>query len=258
MPAVAALLDSRPALATLRRGLARGPHGVLTCRNLPGLVRTLAGRDVDVVVLGTQVLQRHGLGPLREPFPAIPVVAFGALRADDATQVAAWHRDGVTEVVIEGVDDAVVGDLVTRHSRAARRRVALAGAPARLRLTEAIQLDTWALLMEAPGARWETAVLAERLGVTREHLSRQFGAGGAPNLKRVIDFLSVVVVAELAGNPGIPPAQLACLTGFSSAAHLRAVVRRITGSRVTELAGASAGEVLGRFLRVGRRSRGGG
>ncbi|MFN2326818.1 MAG: hypothetical protein ABR551_13185 [Gemmatimonadales bacterium] len=256
MPALAALLDTRPALATLRRGLARGRCGVLTCRNVNGLLRTLAERAVDGVILGPQVAQRGALPRVRGDFPGIPLIVFGALRADDATQIAGWHAAGVREVVVEGVDDAVVGDLVSRHSCTARRREALREAPTLLRLTEPIQLDTWALLMEEPGAPWEATQLAERLAVSREHLSRQFGAGGAPNLKRVIDFLRVVSVAELGGNPGLDPSRLARLTGFSSPAHLRATVRRITGETLEGIAGAPPQTVLGRFVRVGRRSRG--
>lgn len=256
MPAVAALLDTRAALATLRRGLSRGQIGVLVCRDLQGLARLLGERIVEAVVLGPQVVQRHGLTSVQGPFPGIPLVVYGPLRADEGAQLVSWRRAGVCEVAVEGVDDAVLGDLVARQTRLARRREALQEAPRRLRLTEPIQLDAWTVLMEDPGARWETAELAERLEVSREHLSRQFGAGGAPNLKRVIDFLSVVLVAELAGNPGIDPGCLARLAGFSSSAHLRATVRRITGVSVGDLAGAPAGDVLERFLRVGRRSRG--
>lgn len=256
MPAVAALLDTRPALATLRRGLARGRCGVLTCRNLNGLLRTLGERAVDGIVLGPQAAQRGALPQVRHAFPAFPLVIFGNLRADDAPQIAAWLAAGVREVVVEGVDDAVVADLVGRHSCTSRRREALRDAPALLRLTEPIQLDTWALLMEEPGAPWEAAELAERLAVSREHLSRQFGAGGAPNLKRVIDFLRVVRVAELGGNPGLDPGGLARLAGFSSSAHLRATVRRITGESMAGIAGATPRAVLGRFVRVGKRSRG--
>ncbi|MFN2317452.1 MAG: hypothetical protein ABR602_12300, partial [Gemmatimonadales bacterium] len=109
MPALAALLDTRPALATLRRGLARGRCGVLTCRNVNGLLRTLAERAVDGVILGPQVAQRGALPRVRGDFPGIPLIVFGALRADDATQIAGWHAAGVREVVVEGVDDAVVG-----------------------------------------------------------------------------------------------------------------------------------------------------
>src|SRR2546430_10498391 len=48
----------------------------------------------------------------------------------------------------------------------------------------------------------KTAQLAAALRVTREHLSRQFAAGGAPNLKRVIDLARAACAADLLGNPG--------------------------------------------------------
>lgn len=256
MPAVAALLDSRTALATLRRSLARGRGAALICRNLAALRRHLGERIVDEIVLGPQLAQKHGLAALRTEWPGVPIVIFGALRADDAEQLLTWQRVGVREVIVEGVDDAVVGDLVLRHTRTTTRREALQDAPALLRLTEPIQLRAWEVLMEDPGAVWETARLAERLMVSREHLSRQFGAGGAPNLKRVIDFLRVVVAVDLAGNPGLVLGRVAALTGFSSPTHLRATVRRITGGALDALAGAAPRGLLQRFVRVGRRSRG--
>lgn len=258
MPAVAALLDSRAALGNLRRGLARGRRAVLASRSAAGLERTLSTRIVDAIVVGPVAAARHGLETLHDRFPGLPLLVYGAVRADDAATLLRWQQRGLREVAVEGVDDAVVGDLVIRHGCIARRLHALRGAPRLLRLTEPIQLRAWTLLLEAPGAPWTTAEVAEHLGVSREHLSRQFGAGGAPNLKRVIDFLRVVLVAELAANPGIAAGHLSALTGFSTPAHLRSTVRRITGVSLASVAGAAPDTLLQRFVRVGGRSRTGG
>jgi len=255
VPAVAALLDTPAALTTLRRGLSRERLAVVACRNPAGLRGALADRPVDAIVVGSQVASKVGLAELRARFPAIPILAYGVFRADDAELLLSWHRMGVAAVAVEGVDDPVLADLVARHTPTARRRQGLREAPQALRLTEPIQVAAWAILMEEPGRAVDTAALAHRLHISREHLSRQFGAGGAPNLKRVIDFLRVVGAADLAANPGYTPADIARLTGFASQRHLRATVLRVSGTDLEVLGAGGVAEVLGRFVRVGMRSR---
>ncbi len=255
MPAVVALLDSRPALTALRRGLAGSRWTVVACRTPGSLLAALADRLVDAVVLGVQQARRAGLAELRARYPAIPTVAYGVVRADDGDLLLSWHRLGLRAIVVAGVDDPVLGDLVARHTASALRRRALESAPRLLRLTEPIQLAAWRVLQEEGGGPIETAEIARRLGMSREHLSRQFGAGGAPNLKRVIDFLRVAAAAELAANPGYDPPAIAARTGFSSPGHLRATVRRLTGSDLGALAAGGPAAVLGGFVQVGLRSR---
>jgi len=256
MPAVLALLDRPAAMAALRRGLSRGRSRLVACRSPAALEPILQQRWVEAVVLGTQQLQRTALASFRERFPAIPLISYGALRADDADLLLSCHRLGMAAILVEGVDDPVVGDLVTRHTATAARRRGLADAPKLLRLTEAIQLAAWELLVQVPGANHQTAELADQLGCSREHLSRQFGAGGAPNLKRVVNFLRVVAAAELAANPGYDRHAVARLTGFSSAGHLQTVCLQTAGVSLATLVGERTETVLGRFARVGMRSRG--
>ena len=71
-----------------------------------------------------------------------------------------------------------------------------------LRLTEPLQQAAWELLLGEVERPVRTTALARRLRVSREHLSRQFGAGGAPNLKRVIDLTRIACAAQLLANPG--------------------------------------------------------
>ena len=255
MPAVAALLDSRAALGALRRSLPRGAAPVLACRTGSGLERALAGRLLEAIVCGARAARRLDLASLRARFPGIPLVAYGVFRSDDAETLLAWNRLPVA-VLIEGVDDAVAGDLVMRHSVSARRRAALADAPRALRLTEPLQRATWDRLTRGVGRPPGTARLAREMGLSREHLSRQFGAGGAPNLKRVTDFLSVLAALSLLSNPGYGVQHAARLLRFSTPSHLRAMVRRITGLGMREAQELGEREVLGRFVRNGARSRG--
>ena len=130
-------------------------------------------------------------------------------------------------VAVEGVDDPVVGEMVARDSVTAERRRALAEAPRLLRLTEPLQHSAWSLLLGEVERPVRTTELARRLEVSREHLSRQFGAGGAPNLKRVIDLTRIACAAQLLANPGYPIPVVVRLLHFASSSHLSGTARRI-------------------------------
>lgn len=253
MGPVAALLDGRVALAILRRNLPRGV--VLACRGVPQLVRLLETRCLDGVVLGPRMAAGSEVVAARRRFPTVPLVVFGAIRPDDGERIATLVDGLGATVLIEGLDDPVVGDLVERNTVTVRRQAVLAAAPPALRLTEPIQIRAWEILLRWSGGPPAVSTLAGRLGVSREHLSRQFAAGGAPNLKRVIDFLQVVAAAELLGNPGHRPRAVAGLLGYSSLSHFRAVVRRVVALPVADLARFSSAELLRRFVRIGMRSR---
>lgn len=255
MPPVAALLDSRAALGALRRSMPRGSEPVVACRSVKGLELALRERLFEALVLGTRTVRDLCLGDLRARYPGIPVIAYGVFRSDDAELLQQWHRLDVAAVAIEGVDDAVVGDLVMRQSMSVRRRAALADTPRLLRLTEPLQRRAWDLLVACAGRPPRTAQMARALGLSREHLSRQFGAAGAPNLKRVADLLTVLTALDLLRNPALGPARVARLLGLSTPSHLRAMVRRITGLGSAEALALSDGDVVRRFLRGSGRSR---
>jgi AraC-like DNA-binding protein len=257
VPAVAALLDHRSALGALRRSLPRDAAPVVACRSALGLSRVLEGRLVEAIVLGGRAARKIEVAAIRSRFPRVPMVVFGRIRSDDAELLLTWQRLDVAAVAIDGVDDPLVGDLVMRHSVSARRRSSLADAPRLLRLTEPLQLAAWELLVAGPGRAPRTIQIARSLGLSREHLSRQFGAGGAPNLKRVADLLTVLTALSLLGNPGYLLPAVARLLGFTTPSHLRAVIQRIAGVPVAEAMRLSERELLGRFVRGGGRSRSG-
>ena len=255
MGAIAALLDSRAALAALRRTLPRGTGPVIACRSSRGLEQVLQSRLVEAIVLGGAVARRIQLDELRAQFSGLPLIIVGVFRSEDAGLLQSWARLGVAGVAVEGVDDPLLGDLVVRHFLSARLATALAEAPRLLRLREPLQQQTWQLLIGGVGRPPRTAVLARALGMSREHLSRQFAAGGAPNLKRVSDLLTVQSALRLLGNAGYSVTTVATLLEFATPSHLRAVVRRITGLALPDAQGMTEQEVLLRFIRLSARSR---
>ena len=253
--AVAAVLDSRAALQALRRTLPRGALTVVRCRGLPALRRMLGGRLVDAVVLSPAVLPPGELAELRSTLPGVPVVAYAAFRPDDGELLLACRKYTVASVAVEGVDDAVVGDMVARVSLTAQRRRALADAPRMLRLTEPLQRAAWDLLLGEVERPIRTSELARRLAVSREHLSRQFGAGGAPNLKRVIDLTRIACAAQLLASPGYAIPTVVSLLHFASPSHLSGTARRIANVSTSGLGALGPKGVLQAFVRGNTRSR---
>jgi AraC-like DNA-binding protein len=252
---VAALLDSRSALLALRRTVPRGTATVLPCRSPVAVTRAVQTRLLDAVVLGPKAARRLPLERFREAYPRIPVTLYGVVRSEDGPTLLEWEGRLGARVIVEGVDDPVAGEHVVRHSARARRRAELLDVPRLLRLTEPLQRNTWELLLALPGRPPSTGEIARRLKVSREHLSRQFGAGGAPNLKRVIDLLQVITALDLLGNPGYSLPAVSRLLGYSTPTHLRGVVRRITGLGFETFRQTRVGEILRRFVSGRNRSR---
>ena len=164
-------------------------------------------------------------------------------------------REAMSLVAVEGVDDPVVGELVSRSSLTAERRRAMAEAPRVLRLTESLQHAAWDLLLGEVERPIRTAALASRLRISREHLSRQFGAGGAPNLKRVIDLTRLACAAQLLANPGYSIPTVVRLLNYASPGHLANTARRIANVPSAELGRLGPRGVLAAFLKGNTRSR---
>jgi AraC-like DNA-binding protein len=227
---------------------------VVRCRSAAALYRLLENRLVDAVVLAPQPDLLPVLARLRSTLPHVPLVAYARFRPDDGELLLAC-REAVSTVVVEGVDDPIVGDLVLRASITADRRRALADAPRMLRLTEPLQRSAWDVLLGEVERPIRTTALAGRLRISREHLSRQFGAGGAPNLKRVIDLTRIACAAQLLGNPGYSVPTVVRVLHFASAGHLTNTARRIANVPSSGLGTLGPRGVLGAFVRGNTRSR---
>lgn len=255
MLTVAALVDSASALGALRRSYPDGQGRIRGCRTAAALTRLIEAEPVDVVVVGTRARGSLDWDWFRTRFPTVPVVIYGAVRPDQGPSLLALDPGRIRALLVEGIDDPVVGDVVSRYGYLATRRAGLAELPRLLRLTEPLQKRAFDLLVGSIGRPPTTASLARKLRVSREHLSRQFAAAGAPNLKRVMDLLRLLVARDWLANPGRPVAVTAELLGYSSPSHFRSTVRRLFRCDVAELQRASLQDLIRRFLGAGNRSR---
>src|SRR5437763_1079523 len=147
-----------------------------------------------------------------------------------------------------------------REARAAVKRGYPRGA-ASVRLCRSLEgaerllLAAWTEVLRCAGAPTRAADVARALRVSREHLSREFAAGGAPNLKRVIDLARTACAADLLGNPGYTVRHVVKILGYASPGHLAGAARRVAGATPQELAQVGPRGVLLRFLRGRTRSR---
>jgi AraC-like DNA-binding protein len=197
------------------------------------------------------------VGCARE-FPSAPFFGVCPLRSADAPIVARAARLDLADVIIEGVDDAVVRAMVLPLTFRARFAAALREPPPALALSTDLQRKTWRCVVDHGGLPVRTDTVARDVGVTREHLSRAFATARAPNLKRVIDLVRLVAAAELAKNPGYDLRDVAAVLGFASASHLSSTTQRIVGLRPPSLARLRAVDLIGRFVAGRGRSKTGG
>ena len=255
-PVIPVFLASRPARAALRRAVPRWRARVVTCRSRAQVERALARGVADAVVAdprlpGAPELLAH----CRTRYPTVPRFVYAAFRPDDGELLARCFTDGEAEAIIEGVEDAVIAELLLPRTASAWRAEALMGAPRLLRLTAELQQKAWAEVLTLATGRLRAADVARALSVSREHLSRQFGAGGAPNLKRVIDLARAATAADMLRNPGYSVRAVARILGFSSASHLTGAARRVAGVSARQLASIGPKGVLSAFLAGRTRSR---
>lgn len=255
-PVIPALLGSRAAGAALRRGLGRGQARVVLCRSAAQLERALLAELADAVIVDARLPAAAGiLLDCRSRWPRVPRFAYAPFRPDDGVLLVTCTREAAAIPIVEGVEDAVIAELVLPRTASALRLSALEQAPALLRLADEFQRRAWLEVLRNVGGRLRVADIAAALNVSREHLSRQFGAGGAPNIKRVVDLARTVAAADLLANPGYSVRAVARILRFSSASHLSGAARRVAGVTAAELPGIGARGVLQAFARGRTRSR---
>ena len=215
--------------STIRRGMPRRTVRVLMCRSPERLFEFLHNELVDAVVVDVRSEGTGFAAEIIEDFPWIPVLAMSAFRPDDGALIGRCRAAGFSGMVVVGVDDVIAGELISIASASRRRRAALAAGPRMLRLTEPLQLKAWHEVLASVSEPTRTADIARSLGVTREHLSREFAAGGAPNLKRLIDLVRVAWAADMLQNPGYDVRTVAGVLRYSSPSHLAGSARRVAG-----------------------------
>jgi AraC-like DNA-binding protein len=191
----------------------------------------------------------HGPAELAREYPSVPFIALTPFRPVDAPAIARCAELDFADVLADGTDDGVLGHAMLAHGFSTRFAAAFHAPPESLALTSPLQLAAWRAIVAHAGRPVGSLQIASTLGITREHLSRSFSAGGAPTLKRAMDFVRLLAAGELAKNPGYDVPAVARLTGFASAAKLSTTVKRLVRAQASALTALRSSDLLERFLR---------
>lgn len=191
----------------------------------------------------------HESAELARDYPSVPFLALTPFRPVDAPAIARCAELDFADILADGTDDGTLGHALLVHAFTARFAAALDSPPAPLSLGSPLQVAAWRAIVAHGGRPVGTAHIARALRVTREHLSRSFSSGGAPTLKRAIDFVRLLAAGELAKNPGYDLNEVARLVGFASSAKLSASVQRLVRARASALSALRATDLLERFAR---------
>lgn len=213
--------------------------------------------DAAVVDLGAPDDDTPAIIKSALDFPSIPHIGVTPYGAGDASLVARCIKNDFAEIIIDGIDDAAVRDVILRMAFSNTFAAALHDPPPNLGIALDARLRTWRLLASYGGRALDTQQIATILGVSREHLSRTFSQAGAPNLKRIVDLVRLLAAAELAKNPGYDVGDVARVLGFASSSHLSTTAQRIVGVRPTSLARLRPTDLFERFVQGRTRSRAG-
>jgi AraC-like DNA-binding protein len=254
---VVACATRERARAVVRAAFPRRKARLVLTRTAAEVERCFRAELVDAVVLDVAAPTEDTwrVARLAGEFPTAAWFGLAPYRSADGAAVGRLAAAEFADVLAEGIDDGVARDLVLPRGFTARFAAALADPPDALGLASPVQRAAWRGVVACGGRVVRTEVVAEQVGLTREHLSRSFAAGGAPNLKRVIDLVRLLAAAELAKNPGYDVGDVAAVLSFASSSHLASTAQRVAGTRPASLARLRAVDLVARFVEGRQRSR---
>jgi AraC-like DNA-binding protein len=247
-PLVVAYTPRERTRAWVKRHASKRPGRLALPRTVGEFAGTFRRELVDAAIVDVGAATGSDeAAALALEYPSIAFVAITSFRPSDAPAVARCAELAFADVLVEGVDEGVARELLASRGYSGRFASVLDTPPPSLRLASPLHLATWRFILARGGRPIRTSALASAMGLTREHLSRSFGTGGAPTLKRLIDLVRLLSAAELAKNPGYDVADVARVLGFSSSAHLSLTAQRLICRRASSLAAMRGVDVVDRF-----------
>ena len=256
-PHILALASRDRARDLLKRAFPRRRGKLALARTVAEFSNTFKKSLVDAVIVDVAhpTEETWKAAALARDYPSVPFFALGPMRVADTAALARCVDGEFADVLVEGMDDSAVRDLVMPQTFTSRFAFALQDAHVALGLDNRLQERAWRAIVAQGGRTVRTEMIAAQLHVTREHLSRSFAAAGSPNLKRIIDLVRLIAAAELAKNPGYDVSEVAEVLEFSSPSHLTSTAVRIVGTRSASLARLRTGDLIERFQQGRGRSR---
>jgi AraC-like DNA-binding protein len=257
VPTILAYTPRERSRALVRTAFSRRRGRVVPVRTPAELESAMTRHLVDAVLvdLGGNTDECWKAAAYAREYPSAPFFGVVPMRAADGPSLARAVELEFADILVEGIDDNAARDLVWPATFSARFAAALDEPPPQLNLTNERQVAVWRAVVAHAGRPVRTAPLARVIGISREHLSRAFASGGAPNLKRVIDLVRLIAAAELAKNPGYDVRDVATVLEFASSSHLSTSAQRVVGTRPASLPRLRAIDLIQRFAQGRARSR---
>lgn len=157
----------------------------------------------------------------------IPAVGLVAARSLEPALLERLHGVGVSTVLIDGVDDAMLRVLlhpVLLTTRFTLRADVLLSAHNVGPMADAV----WRTGVSHAGRLTSVSEVARVLGLSREHLARSLREAGAPGPKQLLELVRLLVV-QMQLAAGVPVAVAAARLRYSSVSHLARAARIATG-----------------------------
>jgi AraC-like DNA-binding protein len=242
----------------LARAFPRGRTQIIMVRDADGIEHALRTTLVDAIIVDLQPGGASSVGWRAIEYATrhapVPAAALIAPRAMDPSLLSRLHAAGVSAILLDGVDDAMLRVLlqpVLLTSRFTARADVLLDAHGIGPLADAV----WRTGVSHVGRLNSVATLARQLGLSREHLARALAAAGAPSPKQLLDLVRLLVV-QTQLRAGVPVALAAARLGFSSVSHLARSARAATGLTPRDWAGLTPeGLISAGLSRSGQATR---
>lgn len=238
----------------LRRAFPRGRAQIHLVRDADEIDLALRTMLVDAIIVdllpGTAATVGWRAVERATRYAPIPAVGLVAPRALDPALLARLHTAGVSTILVDGVDDAMLRVLlqpVLLTTRFTVRADVLLTSHDVGPLAEAV----WRTGVSHVGRLTSVAAVAKQLGLSREHLSRTLRATGAPGPKQLLELVRLLMVqTQLAA--GVPVAVAAARLGYSSVSHLARAARGATGVTPRDWGSLSAEAMIAAAVRRAR------
>src|ERR1035437_8620652 len=161
--------------------------------------------DAAIVDVAHPTEETWKAAALARDYPSVPFFALSPMRVADTAVLARCVDEEFADVLVEGMDDGVVRDLVLPQSFTTRFGAALHDAYLALGLDNQIQERAWRAIVAYGGRTVGPELVA---------------AAVPRNLRRIRDLVRLTAAAELAKNPGSDGTEVARVGGFASPSHL--------------------------------------
>jgi AraC-like DNA-binding protein len=240
---VIATLQSQPARIQRLRMAIRDRHELLLCPDWPSLAEACERHAVRIAIVDLYIegeANFEALRKLRQRWPQLAIIIYGAIGVDRVHDAFDAGRLGVDALVVPGEDDTP-RQLLAFVERAESRSL---GSVVRQSLSEVDPSVRDAVLLAITRAheRLSPSGLSELLALPRRTVSDRLAAGGYPSPRRLLTWGRLIVAAHMLEDRHRTADRVAESLSFASGSAFRNICQRYlhcTPSEIRRRGGAA-------------------